>query len=198
MLTRFRKRLSYANVVASLALFLALGGVGFAATAAKNSVKSSSIKNGEVKSADLGSNAVTSAKIKNGQVANADLGANAVNSAKVANGSLVRGDLAAGAAGLRAFGAISSTGALSQSQGITSVNHPSTGVYCVVFDPALGVTKDSLVVPLLQTLGGDTASHLEVRWEGTPVLCAAGALTLINFDSGTFLSEDHALFVLAP
>jgi hypothetical protein len=74
MLTRLRKRLSYANVIASLALFIALGGVSYAATIApKNSVRSSSIKNGQVKTADLANNAVTSAKIKNGQVAAADM-----------------------------------------------------------------------------------------------------------------------------
>ncbi len=57
--------LSYANVVATIALFVALGGSGYAAvTLSKNSVTSSSIKNGQVKTADLAKNAVTSAKVK--------------------------------------------------------------------------------------------------------------------------------------
>jgi hypothetical protein len=44
-----RKRLTYANVVASLALFLALGGVGYAATQLpKNSVGTKQLKNGAV------------------------------------------------------------------------------------------------------------------------------------------------------
>ena len=198
MLTRLRKRLSYANIVASLALFIALGGVGYAATASKNSVRSSSIKDGQVKAADLASNAVTSAKIKNGQVANADLGANAVKSANIADGSVARADIAPGAAGLRAFGSVTSTGVLSASQGIASINHPQTGVYCIAFTSGLGITKDSLVVPTLKTIGGDTSSHIELRWETAPILCAAGALTLINFDSVSFADEDHAFFVLVP
>lgn len=52
---RLRKRLSYANVIATLALFLALGGVGYAATKLpKNSVGTKQIKK----------NAVTGAKVK--------------------------------------------------------------------------------------------------------------------------------------
>jgi hypothetical protein len=68
--------------MASVALFVALGGVSYAA-ASKNSVISSSIKNGQVKSADIANNAVTSSKIKNGNVGNKDLGPKAVSSAKL-------------------------------------------------------------------------------------------------------------------
>lgn len=61
-----RRRLSYANVVATLALFIALGGTSFAAvTLAKNSVRSSHITNGQVKRADLANRAVNSAKVAN-------------------------------------------------------------------------------------------------------------------------------------
>ena len=202
MLTRIRKHFSFANVIASLALFIALGGVSYAATiAAKNSVRSSSIKNGQVKTADLATNAVTSTKIKNGQVAGADLAAGAVNSAKIADGSVARGDLAAGAR-FRAWGAISSSGALTHANGIASVNHPATGVYCVAFTAGLGVNSNSLVVPLLQTIGS-TQSHIEVRWETEPVRRsgAAGNLTtVINFrDSGDVSSRrTPALFVARP
>ncbi len=84
MLKRIRKRLSYGNVVASLALFIALGGVSYAATAERNSVVSSSIKNGQVKSVDVGNNAITSSKIKNGNVGNRDLAPKAVSATKLA------------------------------------------------------------------------------------------------------------------
>jgi len=67
---RLRSGLTYSNVIATLALFIALGGASaFAATQlAKNSVGTKQLKN----------NAVTGAKIKNG----------AVNGAKVQSGSL--------------------------------------------------------------------------------------------------------------
>lgn len=52
MLSRLISKLTYANVVATLALFLALGG-GLAWALANNSVKSKHIKDGQVKPNDL-------------------------------------------------------------------------------------------------------------------------------------------------
>jgi hypothetical protein len=64
---------SYANVMATVAVFVALGGSGYAAvTLSKNSVGSKQIKNGAVKNADLAKNAVTSNKVKNGSLLSAD------------------------------------------------------------------------------------------------------------------------------
>jgi hypothetical protein len=62
---RLRQGMTYANVMATIAVFVALGGTGVAATQlAKNSVTSASIKNGQVKNKDLAKNAVTSTKVK--------------------------------------------------------------------------------------------------------------------------------------
>ena len=63
MLARARSKLTYANVVASLALFLALGGISYAAIEIpKNSVGSKQLK----------ANAVTGAKVKDGTLRKAD------------------------------------------------------------------------------------------------------------------------------
>jgi len=63
-----RPRLSYANVVSSLALFIALGGTGYAVTQLpRNSVGARQLK----------PNAVTSAKIRAGAVQRSDLSPNA-------------------------------------------------------------------------------------------------------------------------
>ena len=91
-----RPRITYANVVSTMALILALGGASYAAVKLpKNSVVSSTIKNGQVKNKDLGKNAVTSAKIKDGTVADADLGSG-INGTKLADGSVANGKLGAG------------------------------------------------------------------------------------------------------
>jgi hypothetical protein len=67
------RRLTYANVMATVAVFVALGGTGYAAiTLPKNSVKSKQIKNGQVKGADLAANAVTTKKVKDGTLLAAD------------------------------------------------------------------------------------------------------------------------------
>src|SRR5262245_25332710 len=69
-----RGHLTYANVMATAAVFIALGGGTYAAVhLSRNSVRSRNIANGQVKQKDLAGNAVNSAKIKDGQVAPADL-----------------------------------------------------------------------------------------------------------------------------
>jgi hypothetical protein len=75
MRDRLRGRFTYANVVASLALFIALGGSSFAAIAlTNNSVRSKHIKNGQVRNADVGRDAVTAQKVANGSLLVEDFG----------------------------------------------------------------------------------------------------------------------------
>jgi hypothetical protein len=63
---RVRKRLTYANVMSSIAVFLVLGGgAAFAATKlAKNSVGTKQLKNNAVTTKKIKNNAVTGAKVK--------------------------------------------------------------------------------------------------------------------------------------
>jgi hypothetical protein len=77
-----RKRLTYANVVSSIALFLVVaGGSAFAANQlGKNTVGSKQLKNNAVTSAKIKNNAVTSAKVKNHSLTAADLKAGVIPS----------------------------------------------------------------------------------------------------------------------
>jgi hypothetical protein len=85
---QIRKRLTYANVMSSIAVFLVLGGAAFAATKLpKNSVGAKQLKK----------NAVTSAKIKSGAVTGAKIGAGAVDGSKLVDGAATTGKLADGA-----------------------------------------------------------------------------------------------------
>jgi hypothetical protein len=73
MPARLRPRLTYANVVSTLCLFIVLGGSSYAAvTLTKNTVRSKHIKNGEVKRPDVAGNAIDSAKVRNGSLLNQD------------------------------------------------------------------------------------------------------------------------------
>jgi hypothetical protein len=64
MLRRTRKHLSYANVMASIAIFAVLGGAAFAAVKLpKNSVKSKQIAANAVKTAEIAGGAVTTEKL---------------------------------------------------------------------------------------------------------------------------------------
>src|SRR5882757_2390347 len=75
---RFRPRLTYANVIASLALFVALGGSAVAAGLAKNSVGPNQLKKGAVTGKAIRKQAVTAGKIAPKAVVAGKLGANAV------------------------------------------------------------------------------------------------------------------------
>lgn len=88
---------SPAMLVAVVALFVALGGSALAVTAAKNSVKSKSIKNGQVKTKDLANAAVNAQKLADAAVGTAKLTDNAVSTQKLADGSVTTPKLADGA-----------------------------------------------------------------------------------------------------
>jgi len=71
-LKQIRRRLTYANVMSSIAVFLVLGGAtALAAGLAKNSVGPKQIKKNAVTTAKIKNNAVTTAKLKNGAVSGA-------------------------------------------------------------------------------------------------------------------------------
>jgi hypothetical protein len=94
-LKQIRKRLTYANVVSTLALFLVLcGGAAYAAKVAKKSVGPSQLKANAVTTAKIKANSITTRKIKRNAVANAKIKDGAVESAKIADGSVTRTDLA--------------------------------------------------------------------------------------------------------
>lgn len=107
------RRLTYANVVATLALFLALsGGVVWAA--------------GKVGSKNLKANAVTAGKIKRNAVTNAKIRGNAVTAAKIKDGAVDFAKLAAGTSLVA-----SATSAPTAANVATPVNVPLSGAVTV-------------------------------------------------------------------
>ena len=75
-----RSKLTYGNVVATLALVLAVGGgtVYAAKQLGKNSVDSKNISRGAVRASDLGKNSVASPKIKDGTINAGDIAAGVI------------------------------------------------------------------------------------------------------------------------
>ena len=113
-----RKRLSYANVVATIALFLALsGGVVWAA--------------GKVGSKSLKANAVTAGKIRRNAVTNAKIRSSAVTAPKIKSGAVDFTKLASGTNLILS----ASSGAIAAS-GTAPVSVPLSGA--VTFTPAAG------------------------------------------------------------
>ena len=87
---RLRPHLSFANVCSFLALIVALGTGG---AYAANTIVSSDIINGEVKTADLAANAVNSSKIADGQVVGPDIGSGAVREDEIYQASVGTSEL---------------------------------------------------------------------------------------------------------
>ena len=114
MLGRIRPRLTHANVASSIALFIALGtGGAYAADTIGSadiideSILSQDIKNGEVKTSDLGgaavsngklgTNAVGTGKVLDESLTALDLGPASVGTSEIADAAIANADLAAGA-----------------------------------------------------------------------------------------------------
>jgi hypothetical protein len=93
---QIRKRLTYANVMSSIAVFLVLGG-GAAFAASK--IGSHQLKSNSVTTAKIKKNAVTAAKIKKGAVTAAKIAAGAVGASQLANGGITGEKIAANAVG---------------------------------------------------------------------------------------------------
>lgn len=94
-----RVRLSYANVMATVAVFIALGGGAYAALSlpagsvtskqiAKNAVRAKQIKKRAVRKKEVARNAIRSRKIKDGKVKVFDLADGSVTSLKLADAAV--------------------------------------------------------------------------------------------------------------
>lgn len=95
MMRRIRARLTYANVMATIAVFAAIGGTSYAALKLpNNSVKSATIKDHQVKQQDLATGAVSNTKIKNGAVGNSKLADISVTTTKLADAAVTTSKLA--------------------------------------------------------------------------------------------------------
>ncbi len=189
------KRLTYANVMSSIAVFLVLG--GGAAYAAKK-VGSNEIKGNSITTGKLKREAVTRGKIKKAAINSSRLSESAVTTPKIANDA-VTGDkvkestlsevpkaaLAATAesAQPQVFAEVNSSGVVNaaNSKGLTSANvtHPKQGVFCVTV-PAFS-PRGGQVTPIFGGTAGTTAS-LNVGGTGD---CPSPAAQVLMFTTGT-------------
>lgn len=85
-------RLSYTNVTATLALFVAFGGTSYAAA----TLDGADVRNGTVTGSDLRSESVTGRDIDNGTLTGSDLKTGSVTTSDLDNGSLLGADFKAG------------------------------------------------------------------------------------------------------
>jgi hypothetical protein len=158
MLARLRRRLTFANVTAALALFVALGGTSYAAIELPaNSVGSEQIRSGavgtsEIRASGVGRSEIATGAVRSGEIAtgvvhgteiasnsvgNVDMKKDAINSANVIDGSLEAADLSDAAKAALANApvyraAVNTTGA-AVAGNATGATRASAGVYSVDF-----------------------------------------------------------------
>lgn len=96
MKARLRPKLSYSNVIASLALFIALGGAAVAAGLPRHSVGARQLKRGAVTTAALRRNAVKTGKIAPKAIVAGKLAPHSVLTGNIANGGVSTAKIANG------------------------------------------------------------------------------------------------------
>jgi hypothetical protein len=213
---RVSRHVTYANVMSTIAVFMAIGGIGWAAaTLPPNSVGTPQLKK----------NAVTTAKIKNGQVTGGDAGKDTFTGADIKEATLAQVPKANNALKLgnalpatysigRAYGYVTEGGPIvpSRSRNIVGAVRQSTGVYCVTLAPGISLSSVAPVVTLDAQFSattippaGNSDDEGIIEWDSVPEDCPAGTLEFDSlkqgFISGSLnsnLRDDQAFSLLIP
>lgn len=168
-MSRLYSHLSYANVMATAAVFIALGGSAYAVSQLpRDSVGSAQIKRGGVGASELRTGAVSSRAIRNHSVALRDISAAARGSLRGAKGD----PGPAGAAGVAFHAAINSGGTAARGNA-TAFNHQGgSGLYTVAFGRDVSsceATASLAAVPNGPSVDQPTAGRITVGAAGMDV-----------------------------
>jgi hypothetical protein len=137
-MTRLRVHLSYANVTATVALFIALGGTSYAVSQLpRNSVGPSQIRSGAVRSEEIKDGVVRSRDIANRSISLRDV--------SVGTRRALRGHMgppgpqgASGPPGATLGAAVNSGGGVARGNGVATSNRSGTGQYEITFTRDVG------------------------------------------------------------
>jgi hypothetical protein len=207
---------TYANVMSTIAVFMALGGVGWAAaTLPANSVGTRQLKSKAVTSPKIKAKAVNGTHIKpdsiNGaHVKEAQLGPvpNAANAAKLGNLGPAAYNIG------RAYAYVNEEGGIDagRSRNVVNVARQSLGVYCATLAPGIELAS---VAPLATLDKQDSATTIPppgtsddqgiVEWDSVPEDCPSGTLEFDSikqgFASGALVGnqrDDQSFTLLIP
>ena len=161
-----RGKLNYANVVATMALFVALGGTGYALTLPRDSVGPAQIRSGAVGNSELDSAAVNSRVLQNRSVRLADISRSARSSLRGRQGP-------PGPPAMTFRAAVSSGGAAALGNARAVEHISGTNEYRVDFgsDPSACITTATLAaVQAGAVLEQPQAGRITVSRDGSRVL----------------------------
>jgi len=168
-----RERITYANVVATLALFLALcGGAVAASQLAKNSVGPKQLKKSSVTSVKIKKNAVNGSKVKDGSLTGADLQDGTITGPKIADGAITPAKLSVVPAAAAGPDVIS----LSLTEGCTSATGPFPS----------GVSAS------------ETTFGCRINFGRNVLNCAATATVFFRINALIILAERTAQIAMSP
>ena len=188
-------RPSPALVVASIALFVALGGTGYAAATGsidtreiKNStIRGKDVKNKSLTGGDIQGNSVTGTQVSEGKLGKVP-SAGRADSANSANAAATAGN------GVKAYGSVTSAGAViaAKSSGIT-VTPESAGVYCVKANGVTSATRTLIATP---DLGDGSGINHTVQYDARPGACTnGGGWRVLTLNAGAVTPVAFAVMV---
>jgi hypothetical protein len=182
MLRKLRQRLTYSNVVATIALVLAVGG-GTAYAATKIGTKN--IRYHAVTASKVDFNAVTASKVKNGALSGWDIRNNSLRTDDIRDGTLLAKDFAAnqlpkgdkgdkGDPATSIFGVVTAGGGLTNFKNVAAISgNGAAGVgYTVTF------SQDVNKCAAVATLNGGGVGTVT----GSPVAANARQIAFHTFD----------------
>ena len=195
-----RKRFTYANVVASVAVFMALGGGAYAAVKLPtNSVDSSAIKAGAITNAKLAKGAVDASKIANGTITGAQINLASLGSVPQATHATSADQAGSATSAAHANTADSATTATNATHATTAdsattANSATTASHATTADSATTATTAANA----SQFGGHPVSAFQASVTGQ---CTGGsAITQVGEDGsvGCSNTQDYAARIQVP
>jgi hypothetical protein len=189
MLRKLRPRLTYANVVSTLALALAVGG-GTAYAASK--IGTSNIRYHAVTGSKVANNAITASKVKNSALSGSDIRDNSLRGADIRNGTLEAVDFAAGQLpkgdkgdpATSIFGVVTAAGTLANGKNVTSLSSTDSGAYTAT------IGQDVSKCAAVATLAGGAAGTVTAA-------PTAGNVTQFTFQTRSGQTDERRAFQFA-
>lgn len=209
MLLKLRSRVTYANVVASVALFIALGGTSYGL--ATGSIGSSELRNNGVRSKDLRNNDVRGKDIRTGTIGSPDVTDGALLAEDFKAGQLPAGERGPqgergtpgepGQDATNLFAYIRDAGngdaaTVQYGSGVTAVADdalPAAGHYAVTFNRSLV----NCVVVAAQGIGNPTGGASTIGPAHPDVFISGGNQADVTFYNGGNVTADTAFMITA-
>jgi hypothetical protein len=198
MLKRIRPRLTFANVFASIALFVALGGASYAAIRVgskqivNNSIRSQDIRNNSVRSKDIRNGSLLAGDFKRGQLRSGRGGPRGARGPRGPRG--LRGAKGDPGTSATVWAVVSETDAIVRSKGGATISKESAGIYRVAF-PGQDLRSCAAIASVSATEVGDSLQPGEAAAKPSPTTAntvrvgtfnSAGASTDKPFEVAVF------------